>query len=99
MDISDNRERHDSQSIKHRLTEIICELLRVETKHITAEANLMDYGGNSLTVILLLQKINEDFGLELELDHIIDHYTVAGLAQLIMAQLSVEEIKNACNND
>ena len=66
-----------------QLARIWSELLKVE--QIGADDDFFDLGGQSLVAITAVTRIRAAFGVNLPLRHLIEHPTVAGLAEVIDA--------------
>jgi len=82
------------EAIAHRLAEMWGEQLKVPAASLDVRQHFVDMGGYSLLVIVLLEAINREFGIELALDAMVAHPSIAGLAQHIAMQLSTRTLAN-----
>lgn len=71
--------------IAQRLAQLWGEQLKVPASSLDIEQHFVDMGGYSLLVIVLLEAINREFGIELSLDAMAEHPSIAGLARHIAA--------------
>ncbi|MES2939398.1 MAG: amino acid adenylation domain-containing protein [Pseudomonadota bacterium] len=71
--------------VAQRLAQLWGEQLKVPAASLDLERHFVDMGGYSLLVIVLLEAINREFGVEIALDAMVEHPSIAGLARHICA--------------
>lgn len=69
--------------IQRKLVHIWSEVLNLEKKKIGIDADYFDLGGHSLNAIRMLGRLEKVFGVELEMEDILNVTTIRGLSKLI----------------
>ena len=76
-------------NIENKLTEIWSELLGLQKEKISSNANFFEIGGNSLTTISLLSRINLNFDITLNFSQLISNPILSEIAKTISTILSL----------
>lgn len=71
---------------EHEIAQVWAEVLG--TNRIATNVNFFDVGGNSLLAIRITARINERFGIDVSVRHLLDAATITGLAILVESLLA-----------
>ena len=74
---------------ERKLAALWCELL--STDAVAPDDDFLDLGGHSLLAMQLVARVRDGFGVALEIGHVFEHPTLAGLATCIGDLVSVSE--------
>nr|WP_290442385.1 non-ribosomal peptide synthetase [Pseudoalteromonas sp. OANN1] len=88
--------------LEKQITEIWAQLLKLDLSTIGVNNNFMELGGNSLLVIRMTAKIEQQIGAKLELRQVYEHPTIRRLCKLLdinRKQQSIAEQLNDLDDD
>ena len=68
---------------EQQMTEIWAQLLNVDVQTVGVNTNFMELGGNSLLVIRMTAKVEQQLGTKLELRQVYEHPTIRRLCELL----------------
>lgn len=72
-----------TNELEAQLVSLWAELLKLDDAHISIDANFFELGGNSLSLVRLLENIKQQFNLNIDFAQLFDNRTVRSLAALI----------------
>lgn len=72
-----------TQEIMNRLKPLVAKVLRISEIELAEDIPLINYGISSLMTIVLIQKINKDFGIQSIQDEMPIHQSLNALSKLI----------------
>ncbi|MQY12857.1 hypothetical protein SRB5_29960 [Streptomyces sp. RB5] len=81
---------NEQESVAREMTAIWCEVLDLGADEMDPDESLFEVGGTSLQAVKLMTRIQEAFGVELELTVVFAEGSVARLTELVEADLLAE---------
>lgn len=69
--------------VEEKLVEIWAEVLRLKKENLGVDESFFDFGGHSLKVAMLVNRVHEEFDVSLPFAHVFSHPTVRELSKLI----------------
>lgn len=60
----------------------------LDRKEIAADAQFVTLGGDSLVLLSILEQVESAFDVELDTEEVVQNLTIAGMTDLVLAQLA-----------
>lgn len=75
------------EEIKDFLADVICELMFMDKSELEGDTLFSDFGLESITLIKIVQKVNEKYGSSLEGKNLLAYQTLNSAAEFIFKKL------------